>query len=114
MDDYLALACRPSTQIFPQSAALVMTPKPSTAELLSLDAVALQRRLEARLLTSLELVQACLTHISKHDQQGARLGAMISLVPRHLQIEQSERLDAERSAGRLRGPLHGIPILVKV
>ncbi|KAK0099948.1 hypothetical protein ONS96_007893 [Cadophora gregata f. sp. sojae] len=90
-----------------------MATRISTLELLSLDSTALQRKLDAGRLTSVELVQACLAQIDKHDQRGATLNAMISLVPNHLVLERSAQLDLERAAGRVRSPFHGIPILVK-
>lgn len=86
----------------------------STIELLSLDSAGLQRKLDAGLLTSVEMVQACLVQIDKHDQQGAKLNAMISIVPNHIVMERSAQLDRERTAGRVRSAFHGIPILVKV
>ena len=91
-----------------------MAARLSATELLSHDSVGLQRKLDAGVLTSVELVQACLAQIDKHDQQGAKLNAMISIVPKPILMERSAQLDRERKAGRVRSPLHGIPILVKV
>ncbi|RWA05000.1 hypothetical protein EKO27_g10101 [Xylaria grammica] len=90
-----------------------MAPKLSTAELLSLDSAGLQKKLDAGLLTSVELVQACLAQVDKHDQRGAKLNAMISVAPHRLLMERSAQLDRERTAGRVRSPFHGIPVLVK-
>ncbi|KAJ4855571.1 amidase domain-containing protein [Trichoderma breve] len=90
-----------------------MAARLSTAELLSLDSAGLQKKFEAGLLTSVELVQACLAQISKHDQQGAKLNAMISIVPNRILMERSAQLDRERAAGLIRSPFHGIPILIK-
>ncbi|HMF96298.1 MAG TPA: amidase family protein [Vicinamibacterales bacterium] len=61
--------------------------------------------------TSHDLVEKYLARIKAYDQDGPRLDAMIALNPRAL--EQADALDAERRAGRVRGPLHGIPIVVK-
>ncbi|KAI0113611.1 amidase signature enzyme [Nemania sp. FL0031] len=90
-----------------------MATKLSTAELLSLDSAGLQRKLATGLLTSVELVQACLAQIDKHDKQGAELNAMISIVPRAILMERATQLDDERTKGPIRSPFHGIPILVK-
>ncbi|OIW31693.1 amidase signature enzyme [Coniochaeta ligniaria NRRL 30616] len=79
----------------------------------SSDSAGLQRKLNSDLLTSVELVQACLLRIYKHDQKGAKLNAMISIVPNHVPMERSAQLDRERTAGRIKSPFHGIPILVK-
>ena len=61
--------------------------------------------------TSHDLVQKYLDRIRAYDQDGPRLNAMITLNPRAL--DEADALDAERRAGRVRGPLHGIPIVVK-
>ncbi|HJZ70944.1 MAG TPA: amidase family protein [Vicinamibacterales bacterium] len=61
--------------------------------------------------TSHDLVEKYLARIKAYDQDGPRLNAMIALNPGAL--EQADALDAERRAGRVRGPLHGIPIVVK-
>lgn len=61
--------------------------------------------------SSVRLVEAFLARIAAHDKQGAAINAMIALDPRaHAQAEQSDR---ERASGLVRGPLHGIPIVVK-
>jgi len=61
--------------------------------------------------TSHDLVEKYLARIKAYDQDGPRLNAMVALNPHAL--EQADALDAERRAGRVRGPLHGIPIVVK-
>ena len=61
--------------------------------------------------TSKALVQAYLNRIEAFDHKGPRLNAMILLNPRAL-IE-AEELDRERAAKGPRGPLHGIPIILK-
>lgn len=83
-------------------------------ELLTLDSVALQERLTAGLLSSVDLVKQCLQQIENHDHRGLKLNAMISIVPQQILMTRSKQLDQERAEGRVRGPLHGIPMLVKV
>ncbi|MBI4471055.1 MAG: CHRD domain-containing protein [Acidobacteria bacterium] len=61
--------------------------------------------------TSKALVQAYLARIEAYDQRGPRLNSIIYVNPNAL--KDAERLDAERARGRVRGPLHGIPIIVK-
>jgi Asp-tRNA(Asn)/Glu-tRNA(Gln) amidotransferase A subunit family amidase len=61
--------------------------------------------------TSRDLVEKYLARIRAYDTNGPKLNAMIALNPRAL--EEADALDAERKAGRVRSPLHGIPIVIK-
>ncbi|MCY4635027.1 MAG: amidase family protein [Acidobacteria bacterium] len=61
--------------------------------------------------TAVELVAAYLDRIEAYDQRGPALNAMIAVNPRAAEVA-AER-DAERAAGNVRGPLHGIPVVVK-
>jgi amidase len=71
----------------------------------------LQERMGSGKLTSVELTAAYLQRIAEVDQAGPRLNAVIELNPDALAI--ARQLDAERKSGKVRGPLHGIPILIK-
>ncbi len=71
----------------------------------------LQRRMAAGELTARALTQAYLERIAEIDHAGPKLNAVIELNPDALTI--ADRLDVERAAGRVRGPLHGIPVLIK-
>lgn len=62
-------------------------------------------------LSSVQLTQAYLDRIAALDDAGPRLNAVIELNPDAL--AEAQRLDGERKAGTSRGPLHGIPVLVK-
>ena len=57
------------------------------------------------------LTQAYLDRIAKIDDAGPKLNAVIELNPQAL--ADADALDAERKAGKVRGPLHGIPVLIK-
>ncbi|KAK4157240.1 amidase signature domain-containing protein [Chaetomidium leptoderma] len=78
--------------------------------LLTIDAKGLQSLLAHGNFTSLDLVRQCLAQIQQHD---GNLHAMIKTTPIQILEETTRSLDRERAAGKLRGPLHGIPILVK-
>jgi Asp-tRNA(Asn)/Glu-tRNA(Gln) amidotransferase A subunit family amidase len=71
----------------------------------------LQRAMAAREVTSRQLVEAYLARIEAYDKQGPALNAVAAVNPRAR--EAAEALDAERASGKVRGPLHGVPILVK-
>jgi len=71
----------------------------------------LQRRMAAGELTAQALTSAYLQQIAEIDQAGPKLNAVIEVSPDALAIAAG--LDAERRAGKVRGPLHGIPILLK-
>ena len=70
-----------------------------------------QRRMAAGTLTSSALTRAYLNRIASIDDSGPQLNAVIDINP--AAIKEAEARDAERRAGKARGPLHGIPILVK-
>ncbi len=62
-------------------------------------------------LTVRQLVQSCLDRIAAMDRTGPSLHAVIETNRDALAI--ADRLDAERARGEARGPLHGIPVLLK-
>jgi amidase len=87
----------------PQKAAIADADERSITEL--------QRAMAGGELTSHALVQQCLDRIESLDKRGPMLRAVIENNPDALAI--ADALDAERKGGRVRGPLHGIPVLVK-
>jgi amidase len=71
----------------------------------------LQAGMRAGRLTSRGITQAYLERIAALDRRGPTLRSIIETNPDALAI--ADRLDAERRQGRVRGPLHGIPVVVK-
>jgi amidase len=61
--------------------------------------------------TAHALAEKYLARIEEIDQQGPRLKSVLEVNPDALAIAQG--LDQERKQGRVRGPLHGIPVLIK-
>ncbi len=71
----------------------------------------LQAGLAAGRWTAVNLVRRYQARIRALDQHGPKLKAVIELNPEAL--GRARVLDAERKAGKVRGPLHGIPVLIK-
>jgi amidase len=71
----------------------------------------LQQRMASGQLTARALTSAYLERIVEIDRNGPKLNAVIELNPDALTL--ADQLDAERRAGRVRGPLHGIPVVIK-
>ena len=80
-------------------------------DLVELDIAGASQLMADGRLGSEALTQAYLARIAEIDDAGPQLNAVIEIAPDAL--EQARRLDAERAEGKLRGPLHGIPVLVK-
>ncbi|MFT5435127.1 MAG: amidase [Myxococcota bacterium] len=68
----------------------------------------MQQAMEEGRVTSRELVEAHLLRIALYE---ARINAVMT-VNTHA-LEEADRLDRERAEGRVRGPLHGIPVALK-
>jgi len=71
----------------------------------------LQAQMAAGRLTSVDLTNFYLMRIKQLDENGPGLNSIIELNPDALAIAASA--DAERQRGMVRGPLHGIPVLLK-
>src|SRR5436190_19103982 len=71
----------------------------------------MQASMASHQLSSLDLVNYYLTRIKTIDQAGPTVNSVIEVNPDAVAMAQS--LDAERKAGHVRGPLHGIPVLLK-
>jgi amidase len=80
-----------------------MNPEPSIAEL--------QAKMASGQITAETLVQHYLQRINALNSQGPALHAVISINPDAL--AQAHALDQERREHGARGPLHGIPVLLK-
>ncbi|KAA6214826.1 amidase [Streptomyces albofaciens JCM 4342] len=71
----------------------------------------LRDRLAGGKLTSVALTRFYLDRIAELNHRGPALHAVLETNPDALELAAT--LDAERRAGKLRGPLHGIPLLIK-
>lgn len=84
---------------------------PSGIDVVELSATDAQSRMTSGQLTSAALTRAYLDRIAKIDDGGPKLDAVIEINPKA--ADEAAALDAERKAGKVRGPMHGIPILIK-
>ena len=84
---------------------------PPSAPLDELTITDLQEGLAAGRYTARSLVEQYQERIQSMDKQGPTLNHVLELNPDALMI--ADQLDNERKAGKTRGPLHGIPILIK-
>jgi len=92
-----------------QYAAPDAAPAPFPLEEATLDE--LRSAMSSGRLSSVDICQTYLDRIHAVDRTGPSINSVIELNPEALEI--AARLDAERRAGNLRGPLHGIPVLIK-
>jgi amidase len=87
------------------------TPASDDFELNETTIDALQQKMQTGALTSHQITKLYLKRIEAIDKNGPKLNSVIELNPDALNI--AEAMDKERAAGKVRGPLHGIPVLIK-
>jgi amidase len=71
----------------------------------------LQQKMHDKVYTSRSISEQYLKRIQEIDKSGPKLNAIIELNPDALSI--ADAMDKERKAGKVRGPMHGIPVLIK-
>lgn len=62
-------------------------------------------------ISSEDIIRSYIGRIAEIDDAGPALNAVIAINPNAL--ADARKLDRERAAGKVRGPLHGVPILIK-
>jgi amidase len=62
-------------------------------------------------ITTFELVKSYLDRIAKYDKNGPKINSVLEVNPEALFIAKNR--DTERNEGRIRGPLHGVPVIIK-
>jgi len=86
-------------------------PHPGSSGLAFASLAEITRALEAGETTSAELTATLLARIGAIDATGPRLNAVLAVD--ESAVDAARATDAERASGAVRGPLHGIPVLVK-
>ena len=105
-------ACKPAPEPAPTPASSATDgPAAAALDVAELSATDARKKLDSGELTSHALTQAYLDRIATVDKAGPTLNSIIELNPDAL--KQADELDAERKAGKVRGPMHGIPVLLK-
>jgi len=92
--------------LFQSASAFTATLNIETATIADIDAAYATGKV-----TATKVVDAYLKRIAAYDKQGPKINAVITLNPKAM--AEAKALDAERKAGKVRGPLHGIPIVLK-
>lgn len=95
------------------AAVLLFAPaaRAATLDLTTATIADVQAAFQTRKLSAEKLTAAYLARIKAYDDQGPAINAVLMVNPNALR--EARARDAERRAGKVRGPLHGIPILVK-
>ena len=87
------------------------SPQQAAFELDETTITALQEGMRAGRYTAQSIAELYLTRMDAIDKAGPAINSVIERNPDAVRI--AEERDAERKAGRVRGPLHGIPVLIK-
>ena len=104
-------ACAPSDRGRAGPPGAAPTPEVGSFELEEVTIAELGRQMAEGERTSREITELYIDRIEALDRQGPTLRSVIETNPDALEIAQE--LDRERAAGNVRGPLHGVPILLK-
>jgi len=109
----LAAACLAATAVVaaPAMATAVPTYSVGSLDLATAGVPEVRTGLENGTFTSVDLVRAYLDRIQKLSIGGPHLNAVRSINPSV--YDDAAKLDAERKKGKVRGPLHGVPVLIK-
>ena len=100
-----------STTKAPQATTAASRRAAPTFEVAELSLTELQAAMTNGKTTSVAIVDAYLARIAAYDHAGPRINAIIRVNTR-ARVDAA-RLDTERRAGKVRGPLHGIPVILK-
>ncbi|HKP73673.1 MAG TPA: amidase [Pyrinomonadaceae bacterium] len=95
-----------------EDSAFAAPPAPAKSfELEEATIAELQEGMRAGKYTARSLAEKYIDRIEKFDRKGPALNSVIELNPEAMSI--ADALDRERKSGRVRSPLHGVPVLLK-
>jgi len=80
-------------------------------DLIDIDIKTLRNAFETGEITSYQLVIEYFKRIAKYDKSGPYLNSVLEINPDAIDIATA--MDRERAQGKIRSPLHGVPILLK-
>jgi len=106
-----AASCNNSEQRETPAVAATPATNPADFALNEITIDALQQKMQSGEYTSQSITGLYLKRIEAIDKNGPAINAIIELNPDALSI--AAEMDKERKAGKIRGPLHGIPVLIK-
>jgi len=106
-----SLAFAPLSSCVHSTISTSTPPDYSDFDLNELTIADLQQKMSSGVLTSEEITRKYLSRIEGLDKKGPKLCAVIEVNPDALAI--ARQMDVERKSGKIRGPLHGIPVLIK-
>jgi amidase len=86
-------------------------PAVTTFTVVEKTAAEMQEALTRKITTSEDIVREYLARLAVFDRHGPVLRSLLALNPRV--VHEARTLDVERAEGRIRGPLHGIPVAFK-
>lgn len=84
---------------------------PNAFTLLEMTIPEMQAKMDSGVLSSEQIVQLYLDRIKAIDEEGPQLNSVIEVNPDALEIARN--MDTERAEGNVRGPMHGIPVMIK-
>jgi amidase len=106
-----AAACNAPEKKEDTPVTIGVTTNPTDFVLNEITIDALQQKMQSGEYTSQSITELYLKRIEAIDKNGPAINAVIEVNPDALSI--AIEMDKERKAGKLRGPLHGIPVLIK-
>jgi amidase len=108
----VAASCnQPSAENKADETAAADNSKDDIFELSEITIADLQQKMQSKQFTSRLITELYLKRIDQIDKKGIMLNSVIELNKDALNM--ADAMDREREKGKVRGPLHGIPVLIK-